>query len=227
MQAGISLYACNYLNLPAKIMARTQGTCLGCGVSGADLRGDFRRFYMIPELHDIALQSPSRGASRLALFAILLAADEAGCCTASTERLAALAGCRRNHFSRAVQGLLAAGEVAVEPGRGPSRRNVYRVLSAESLNAQQSHGGAEQPSTPPAPTPPSAEDPLDAIHRLRAEAWQAFDPNGRTWHHSSEAERESFAVSEQGRLFLTSAEPLAVQAGISIAATGEIEPAIS
>jgi hypothetical protein len=226
MQAGISLYACNYLNLPAKIMARTQGTCLGCGVSGADLRGDFRRFYMIPELHDIALQSPSRGASRLALFAILLAADEAGCCTASTERLAALAGCRRNHFSRAVQGLLAAGEVAVEPGRGPSRRNVYRILSAQSLNCEESHSGAEEPSAPP-PAQPPAEDALDAVHRLRAEAWQAFDPNGRTWHHSSEAEREAFAVSEQGQLFLTSAEPLAVQVGISIAATGEIEPTIS
>ena len=169
-----------------------------------------------------ALHSRSRGASRLALFAILLAADEAGCCTASTEQLAALAGCRRNHFSRAVQGLLAAGEVAVEPGRGPSRRNVYRVLCAESLNAQQSHGGAEQPSTPPAPTPPSAEDPLDAIHRLRAEAWQAFDPNGRTWHHSSEAEREAFAESEHGRRFLSAVSELADAAGVRVAPTGEI-----
>jgi len=43
---------------------------------------------MSQSAHQIALQSPSRGASRLALFAILLAADEAGCCTASTERLA-------------------------------------------------------------------------------------------------------------------------------------------
>ena len=168
---------------------------------------------MIPALHQVALKSPSRGAARLALFAILLEADDAGCCTASTERLAALAGCRRNHFSRAVQGLLAAGEVAVEPGRGPNRHNVYRV-------AEQSQAGAEDLSTPPQPP---TEDPLDAIHRLRAEAWAAFDPNGRAWHHSSEAEREAFAVSEQGRLFLTSAEPLAVQAGISIAATGEIE----
>ena len=67
---------------------------------------------MIPALHQIALTSRSRGAARLALFAILLEADEAGCCTASTERLAALAGCRRNHVSRAMQKLVAAGEAS-------------------------------------------------------------------------------------------------------------------
>jgi hypothetical protein len=178
---------------------------------------------MSQSAHQIALQSRSRGASRLALFAILLAADEAGCCTASTERLAALAGCRRNHFSRAVQGLLAAGEVAVEPGRGPSRRNVYRILSAESLNAQQSHGGAEQPSTPP-PTQPPTEDPLDAIHRLRSDAWTAFDPNGRTWQCSSEEERSAFARSDHGQTFLAATQELSAAAGVTVSPDGHVAP---
>jgi hypothetical protein len=177
---------------------------------------------MIPTLQQIALTSPSRGASRLALLALLLEADEGGCCTASTERLAALAGCRRNHVSRAMQKLVAAGEVAVEPGRGPNRHNLYRVLCARSFDAEQSHDGADEPSTPP-PTPPSAEDPLDAIHRLRAEAWAAFDPHGRPWHHASDAERDAFANSEHGRAFHVSAQTFATQAGVSVSATGEIK----
>ena len=172
-------------------------------------------------IRDISGVSPSRGASRLALFAILLAADEAGCCTASTEQLAALAGCRRNHFSRAVQGLLAAGEVAVEPGRGPSRQNLYRVLCVQSLNAEQSHGGADEPSAPPQPP---TEDPLDAIHRLRAEAWEAFDPNGRAWHFSSEEERAAFARSEHSQTFLAATQDLAAAAGVIVSPDGHVAP---
>lgn len=163
-------------------------------------------------IRDISGVSPSRGAARLALFAILLEADEAGCCTASTERLAALAGCRRNHFSRAVQGLLAAGEVAVEPGRGPNRHNVYRV-------AEQSQAGAEDLSTPPQPP---AEDAFDAIYRLRAEAWTAFDPNGRAWHHSSEAEREAFARSEHSQTFLAATQDFAAAAGVIVSPDGHV-----
>lgn len=172
-------------------------------------------------IRDISGVSPSRGASRLALFALLLEADEAGCCTASTERLAALAGCRRNHFSRSVHGLLAAGEVTVEAGRGPNRHNVYRVLCAQSLNAEQSHGGAEDLSTPPQPP---AEDAFDAIYRLRAEAWTAFDPNGRAWHHSSEAEREAFARSEHSQTLLEASQELAAAAGVVVAADGHVTP---
>jgi hypothetical protein len=87
-----------------------------------------------------------------------------------------------------------------------------------------SHDGAEQPSTPPAPTPPSAEDPLDAIHRLRAEAWRAFDPYGRTWHHSSEAEREAFARSEHGQTFLEATQDLAAAAGVTVSPDGHVAP---
>lgn len=173
-------------------------------------------------IRDISGVSRSRGASRLALFALLLEADEAGCCTASTKRLAALAGCRRNHFSRAVQGLLAAGEVAVEPGRGPNRCNVYRVLCAQSLNAEQSHGGAEKPTAPLPPRP--TEDPLDAVHLLRAEAWEAFDPNGRTWHYSSEEERTAFARSEHGQTFLATTQDLAAAAGVTVSPDGHVTP---
>ena len=172
-------------------------------------------------------ESRASGSARCLLLALALKADETGSCIENNAVLGKLAGMARNHVCRAARRLVELGELAVEPEAGPNRVNRYRLLHFCAPEQTMSHGGAEQPSTPPAPTPPSAEDPLDAIHRLRAEAWQAFDPNGRTWHHSSEAERESFAVSEQGRLFLTSAEPLAVQAGISIAATGEIEPAIS
>ena len=167
------------------------------------------------------LRSRSRGASRLALFAILLAADEAGCCTASTERLAALAGCRRNHFSRAVQGLLAAGEVTVEPGRGPNRHNLYRVLCAQSLNCQQSRSGAEEPSAPP-PAPSPAEDPLDAIYRMREEEWTAFDPNGRSWHCSSDEERAAFARSEQSQTLLAATQELAAAAGVTVSPDGHV-----
>ena len=176
---------------------------------------------MSQSAHQIALQSRSRGASRLALFAILLAADEAGCCTASTERLAALAGCRRNHFSRAVQGLLAAGEVTVEPGRGPNRHNLYRVLCARSFDAEQSHDGAEEPSPPP---PPPTEDPLDAIHRLRAEAWIAFDMNGRSWFCASDEERAAFARSEQSQTLLAATQDLAAEVGVTVSPDGHVAP---
>jgi hypothetical protein len=173
----------------------------------------------------IALRSPSRGASRLALFAILLAADEAGCCTASTERLAALAGCRRNHFSRAVQGLLAAGEVAVEPGRGPNRVNRYRLLQFCAPEQPVSRAGAQQePSTPPAPSSLPAEGPVDAIYRMRAAAWEAFDMNGRTWHYSSEEERTAFARSEHGQTFLVATQELCAAAGVTVSPDGHITP---
>ena len=174
-------------------------------------------------IRDISGVSRSRGASRLALFAILLEADEAGCCTASTERLAALAGCRRNHVSRAMQKLVAAGEVAVEPGRGPNRHNLYRVLCARSFDAEQSHDGADEPSTPP-PTPPSAEDPLDAIHRLRAEAGEAFDMNGRSWFCASDEERAAFARSEQSQTLLAATQDLAAEVGVTVSPDGHVAP---
>ena len=174
-------------------------------------------------IRDISGVSRSRGAARLAMFAIMLEADEAGCCTASTERLAALAGCRRNHFSRAVQGLLAAGEVAVEPGRGPNRRNVYRVLCVQSLNAEQSHDGAEESNAlPPAASPSDIAAPLDAICRIRAEAWAAFDVNGRAWHYSSEEERTAFARSEHSQTFLAATQDFAAAAGVIVSPDGHV-----
>jgi hypothetical protein len=177
------------------------------------------------EIAQIALQSCSRGSARLILLAILLESDPSGVCTASSKRLAALAGIQRNHVSRAAKQLAAAGEVTIEHMAGPDRCNLYRLLRMHEPVCGLSQDGAEQEPAPlqPALLPPPAEDPLEAIHRLRAEAWAAFDPHGRPWHHATEAERDAFANSEYGRALHVSTEAFATQAGVSVSATGEIE----
>lgn len=179
---------------------------------------------MMPAVHQIALESQSRGAARLVLFAIALEADAAGVCTASTKRLAALAGIQRNHVSRATQQLVAAGEVAVEHMVGAGRRNIYRLLCSQRLACGLSQGGEDQKPAPQQPSflPEPSEHPLEAIHRLRAEAWAVFDPHGRPWHHANDAEREAFADSEQGRVFLSAVAELAAAAGVRVAPTGDV-----
>ena len=169
-------------------------------------------------------ESRASGSARCLLLALALKADETGSCIENNAVLGKLAGMARNHVCRAARRLVELGELAVEPEAGPNRVNRYRLLHFCAPEQTMSHGGAEQPSTPPAPTPPSAEDPLDAIHRLRAEAWQAFDPNGRTWHHSSEAEREAFTRSEHGQTFLAATQELAAAAGVTVSQDGHVTP---
>ena len=175
---------------------------------------------MNPTLHQIALHSRSRGSARCLLLALVLKADESGSCVVNNAVLGKLAGMARNHVCRAARRLVELGELVVEPMAGLNRVNRYQLLHFCAPEQTMSHSGAEQPSTPP---PAPAEDPLEAIHRLRAEAWAAFDPHGRPWHYATDAEREAFANSEYGRAFHVSAEAFATQAGVSVSATGEIE----
>jgi hypothetical protein len=128
----------------------------------------------------------------------------------------------RNHVCRAARRLIELGELVVEPMAGPNRANRYQLLRFCPPEQPMSHDGAEQPSTPPAPTPPSAEDPLDAIHRLRSEAWTAFDPNGRSWFCASDDEKEGFAASDIGRRLLESVSELAAAAGVRVRPTGDV-----
>jgi hypothetical protein len=174
--------------------------------------------------HQIAVHSRSRGSARCLLLALALKADESGSCVENNAVLGKLAGMARNHVCRAARQLIELGELVVEPAAGPNRANRYQLLRFCPPEQPMSHVGAEDPSTPPAPTPPSAEDPLDAIHRLRAGAWKAFDPNGRTWHHSSEAEREAFARSEHGQTFLEATQDLAAAAGVTVSPDGHVAP---
>ena len=154
----------------------------------------------------------------VSLLALALKADESGSCVENNAALGKLAGMARNHVCRAARRLIELGELAVEPEAGPNRVNRYRLLYVCAPEQSVSHDGAEQRSTPPAPT----EDPLDAIHRLRAEAWEAFDPNGRSWFCASDEEKEGFAASDIGRRLLESVSELAAAAGVRVTPTGEI-----
>jgi hypothetical protein len=223
MQAGISLYACNYLDLPSEIMARTQGTSLGCGLSTWCFKSDFRGCRMNPTLHQIALRSRSRGSARCLLLALVLKADESGSCIENNAVLGKLAGMARNHVCRAARRLVELGELVVEPMAGANRLNRY-LLTCYALEQPVSHGGAQDQSVlTPAPSPAPAEDSLEAIHRLRAQAWEAFDMNGRSWFCASDEEREGFAASEISRRLLESVSELAAAAGVRVAPTGDIE----
>jgi hypothetical protein len=170
---------------------------------------------------NVAMQSHSRGAARSLLLALVLKADETGSCIENNAVLGKLAGMARNHVCRAARRLVELGELAVEPEAGLNRVNRYQLLHCCAPKQTMSHGGAEQPSTPP---PAPAEDPIEAIHRLRAEWWAAFDPHGRTWHHSSEAEREAFARSEHGQTFLEATQDLAAAAGVTVSPDGHVAP---
>jgi len=128
----------------------------------------------------------------------------------------------RNHVCRAARRLIELGELVVEPMTGPNRVNRYQLLHFCAPAQPMSHDGADEPSTPP-PTPPSAEDPLDAIHRLRAEACEAFDMNGRSWFCASDEEKEGFAASDISRRLLESVSELAAAAGVRVTPTGDIE----
>ena len=176
---------------------------------------------MIHTAPEIALRSRSHGAARRLLLGLLLEAGEDGCCVVTTAQLGAIAGMQRNHVSRAAGALVALGELSVEPMASANKVNRYR-LTLPVPGSPLSPAGATmvEPSAPPPAAP--APDPIDEIHRLRAEAWAAFDPHGRPWHHSSEAEREAFAESEHGRRFLSAVSELADAAGVRVAPTGEI-----
>ena len=169
----------------------------------------------------IALQSCSRGAARRLLLGLLLEAGEDGCCVVTTARLGALAGMKRNHVSRAAGALVALGELSVEPMASTNKVNRYRLtLPMQESPLSPSGATTAEPSAPPPAAP--APEPIDEIHRLRAEAWAAFDPHGRPWHHATEAEREAFAESEHGRRFLSAVSELAGAAGVRVAPSGEI-----
>lgn len=170
---------------------------------------------MNPRVQDIAIRSSSRGVTRLVLLALALELNEASVCTASTGRLAALAGIKRNHIGRHINKLVKAGEVAVELMAGPNRCNIYRLLPGRG----ESQGGAPQAISQEEPVT-YEESAFEALCALRASAWASFHPCGRTWHQSTEGEREAFACSEQGKQFLLEARKLA--RGIPVIPTGEI-----
>ena len=174
--------------------------------------------------HHFALQSRSRGSARCLLLAIALKADESGSCVENNAVLGKLAGMARNHVCRAARRLVELGELAVEPEAGPNRVNRYRLLHFCAPAQPMSHCGAGEPSIPPAPSPSLAEDPLDAICRLRAQAWTVFDPNGRAWHYSSEEERTAFARSEHSQTFLAATQDLAAAAGVTVSPDGHVTP---
>jgi hypothetical protein len=168
-------------------------------------------------------ESRASGSARCLLLALALKADETGSCIENNAVLGKLAGRARNHVCRAARRLVELGELAVEPEAGPNRVNRYRLLQFRAPEHPMSHGGAEEPSTPP-PTQPPTEDPLDAIHRLRSEAWTAFDPNGRTWQCSSEEERSAFARSDHGQTFLAATQELSAAAGVTVSPDGHVAP---
>jgi len=125
---------------------------------------------MTASSHRFALHSRSRGAARCLLLALALKADESGSCVENNAVLGKLAGMARNHVCRAARRLIELGELEVEPEAGPNRVNRYRLLQFCAPEQTMSHDGAHEPNEPP-PAQSPAEDPLDAIHRLRAEAW--------------------------------------------------------
>jgi len=168
-------------------------------------------------VQDIALESRSRGVTRLVLLALCLEADMASTCAASTERLAALAGIKRNHVGRHIKQLVTAGEIAVEPMAGPHRCHIYRIL----LGRDESQGGAPE-KTSEGDRLAFQENAFEALCALRDSAWVSFDPCGRAWHHTRESEREAFACSQEGKRFLLEARKLAATEGILVAPTEEI-----
>lgn len=168
----------------------------------------------------IALQSRSRGSARSLLLALALKADETGSCVENNAVLGKLAGMARNHVSRAARRLVELGELVVEPMAGANRFNRYR-LTVYAAEEPVSHGGAEEPSAL-TPSPAPAEDPLDVIHRLRAEAWAEFDLHGRSWFCATDEEKEGFAASEIGQRLLGSVSELAAAAGVWVAPTGDV-----
>jgi hypothetical protein len=173
----------------------------------------------------VALHSRSRGSARSLLLALALKADETGSCVENNAILGKLAGMARNHVCRAARRLIELGELAVEPEAGPNRVNRYRLLQFCAPEQPVSRAGAQQePSTPPAPSSLPAEGPVDAIYRMRAAAWEAFDMNGRTWHYSSEEERAAFARSEHGQAFLRATQELAAAAGVTVSQDGHVTP---
>jgi hypothetical protein len=172
---------------------------------------------MSMSVREVALKSKSRGVTRLVLLALSLEADQGSVCLASTERLAALAGIKRNHVGRHIKQLVTAGEIAVEPMAGPHRCHVYQVL----LGRDESQGGAPE-KTSQDDDLGSEETAFEALCALRDSAWVSFDPCGRAWHHARDSEREAFAFSEQGKRFLLEARKLAATEGISVAPTGDI-----